>query len=86
MIGRRNFLRISGLATAAAVSPRTLFPSSGRLAPLSKSLALLEKDCNGRLGVAVLDVASGEKNGHRADERFPMYSTFKMLLAAAVLQ
>lgn len=86
MIGRRNFLLISGLAAAGVLSPRALLPSSGRLAPLSESLTLLEKDCNGRLGVAVLDVASGERNGHRADERFPLCSTFKMLLAAAVLQ
>lgn len=86
MIGRRNFLLKSGLAAAGIVSARALFSSSSRLAVLSESLTHLEKDCNGRLGVAVLDVASGEKNGHRADERFAMCSTFKMLLAAAVLQ
>lgn len=38
-----------------------------------------------RLGVADLDVHSGEKIGHGSNERFAMWSTFKMLLAAAVL-
>jgi beta-lactamase class A len=35
--------------------------------------------------VAVLDTGSGQRGGHREDERFLMCSTFKMLLAAAVL-
>jgi beta-lactamase class A len=39
----------------------------------------------GRLGVAVLDTATGEIAGHRLDERFPMCSTFKALAAALVL-
>ncbi len=34
----------------------------------------------------VLDTATGERSGYRADERFPMCSTFKFLLASAVLQ
>ena len=39
----------------------------------------------GRLGVAVLDTATGDLAGHRLDERFPMCSTFKVLAAALVL-
>ena len=35
--------------------------------------------------MALLDTASGVKVGHRADERFPMCSTFKLLAVAAVL-
>jgi beta-lactamase class A len=45
----------------------------------------LEKKSGGRLGVAVLDTESGATLAHRADERFPMCSTFKFLAAAAVL-
>jgi beta-lactamase class A len=45
----------------------------------------LEADFGGRLGVFVIDAGSGEQLGHRADERFPFCSTFKMMLAAAVL-
>jgi beta-lactamase class A len=50
------------------------------------ALARLEQINGGRLGVAVVDTATGERSGYRADERFPMCSTFKFLLAAAVLQ
>jgi beta-lactamase class A len=55
---------------------------SGRLA---SAFAKLEAQSGGRLGVAVLDTRTGARAGHRADERFPMCSTFKMLLAAAIL-
>ena len=45
----------------------------------------IEVSVAGRLGVAVLDTATGELVGHRLDERFPMCSTFKFLAAATVL-
>ena len=35
--------------------------------------------------MCILDTGSGLRAGHRADERFPMCSTFKFLAAAAVL-
>jgi beta-lactamase class A len=38
-----------------------------------------------RLGVAALDVATGRRSEHHAQERFPMCSTFKFLAVAAVL-
>ena len=40
----------------------------------------------GRLGVAVVDTGRGTVAGHRANERFPMCSTFKWLAAAHVLR
>jgi beta-lactamase class A len=46
----------------------------------------LERSSGGRLGVALLDTGSGDRFAYRGDERFPMCSTFKLLLAAAVLQ
>src|SRR5689334_12331271 len=52
---------------------------------LAASLQKLETERSGRLGVAVLDTQSGKRAGYRADERFPMCSTFKLLAAAAVL-
>ena len=45
----------------------------------------IEAGVSGRLGVAVLDTATGALAGHRLDERFPMCSTFKFLAAAMVL-
>jgi beta-lactamase class A len=50
------------------------------------ALARLERVHGGRLGVAILDTGSGGRAAHRGDERFLMCSTFKLLLAAAVLQ
>ncbi|MGN6525161.1 MAG: class A beta-lactamase [Burkholderiaceae bacterium] len=48
--------------------------------------AAIESAVGGRLGVAMLCTGSGKLAGHRLDERFPMCSTFKWLLAARVLQ
>lgn len=47
--------------------------------------AALEAKAGGRLGVFVLDTGSGAATGHRAGERFGMCSTFKLPLAAAIL-
>lgn len=73
---RRTILQ---LAAVASLSP---FPAFA--APV-RSFAAIEKDLNGRLGVAAIDLATGKVTGHRQDERFPMCSTFKMLVAAAAL-
>ncbi len=54
--------------------------------PAAGALAELERRSAGRLGVYLLDVASGRELGQRADERFGMCSTFKLPLAAAVLR
>ena len=48
-------------------------------------LAAIEARIGGRLGVLALDVRSGAKLAHRADERFPMCSTFKAMAVAAAL-
>jgi beta-lactamase class A len=88
MISRRRVLFAGGAAAAWAAMPSgvLLAAAGGRFEGLAASLAQLEKDCGGRLGVAVLDTGSGERGGHRMEERFAMCSTFKILLAAAVLQ
>jgi beta-lactamase class A/beta-lactamase class A TEM len=45
-----------------------------------------ESQLQGRVGYAELDLASGQLlAGYRAGERFPMMSTFKVLLCGAVL-
>jgi beta-lactamase class A len=48
-------------------------------------LAALELANGGRLGVAALDFGSGRRISHRADERFALCSTFKVLAASLVL-
>ena len=51
----------------------------------TQAIQAIEQQVGGRLGVAVLDVASGAALHWRGAERFPLCSTFKVLLAAQVL-
>lgn len=78
---RRQALTAIG---AAALTPYFAFGSL-RVAGMEEELIAIEKSSGGRLGVAVLDTASGDRVGYRPHERFPMCSTFKALAAAAVL-
>ncbi|WP_306601278.1 class A beta-lactamase [Geothrix sp. 21YS21S-2] len=55
------------------------------LAAQSPQLRSLERRSRGRLGVCVLDAGGAKILEYRSRERFPMCSTFKVLLAAAVL-
>ncbi len=82
MVSRRRF---AVHASAALLLPRLLFAKSSMLFGLSSLFAELETKSGGRLGVAVLDTATGERAGYRENERFPMCSTFKLLLTAATL-
>ena len=50
------------------------------------SLASIEAETGGRLGVSVIAPDGASLLGYRADERFAMCSTFKTLLAALVLE
>lgn len=59
---------------------------AGPLGDLSAAFAAIEARSDVRLGVATIDTLTGARSGHRADERFPMCSTFKFLLVAAVLR
>jgi beta-lactamase class A len=54
--------------------------------PMSSRFAAIEQQIGGRLGVAALDTGNGRRIEYRAAERFPICSTFKFLLAAAILQ
>jgi beta-lactamase class A len=55
---------------------------------LRDDFAALEMASDGRLGVAVVDTGAGVNGfiGYRAEERFPLCSTFKLLATAAVLK
>ncbi|MEO3472212.1 class A beta-lactamase [Roseomonas sp. CAU 1739] len=76
MIGAAAGL-LAGLARGAA--------AEGGLDALPPRFARIEAEHGGRLGVSVLDTGTGRQAGHRPTERFPMCSTFKALLSAAVL-
>jgi beta-lactamase class A len=81
MISRRGFALGAGTIVAG------LGPGNAGALPegLSRAFARIEAGSGGRLGVAVLDTRDGARAEHRADERFPMTSTFKLLAAAAIL-
>ncbi|WP_429343865.1 class A beta-lactamase [Paraburkholderia sp. GAS42] len=48
-------------------------------------LAALEASSGGRLGVAALNTANGAQLAHRADERFALCSTCKVMIVSAIL-
>jgi beta-lactamase class A len=87
MLDRRKFL----IATGATLVSTSLPAARNKGAPLGgEALAMAVQACEaasrGRLGVAILDTATGARFAHRGDERFPMCSTFKLALAAAILR
>ncbi|KAF1014505.1 MAG: Beta-lactamase [Stenotrophomonas maltophilia] len=97
MLARRRFLQFSGAAVASALAvPVLARAATATAAPAdapvraaianAADFAALEAVSGGRLGVSVLDTGSGRRiAGHRQDERFPMCSTFKSMLAAHML-
>jgi beta-lactamase class A len=80
MITRRQGLLGLGGALAAM---RGAAAAAG--ADLADELRRLEIRSRGRLGVAILDGATGRGVSHCGGERFPMCSTAKLLAAGAVL-
>ncbi|WP_122095362.1 class A beta-lactamase [Rahnella sp. Larv3_ips] len=53
---------------------------------VQQKLAELEKSTGGRLGVAMIDTASNTQTLYRADERFAMCSTSKVMAASGILK
>ncbi|HEX5961632.1 MAG TPA: class A beta-lactamase [Rhodanobacteraceae bacterium] len=82
---RRDVLKglvLTGAAVALARPARAVAKNDD----VEAYLARLERRHGGRLGVAIHDTGSGRRAAHRGDERCLMCSTFKLLLAAAVLE
>lgn len=79
MIDRRTILLTAAAMTAA---PGLARPAS---LDLRAAVTAAEKATGGRVGLAVHDTVTGRRFSHRGGERFPMASTFKALLVAAVL-
>src|SRR6187549_906317 len=87
VITRRQFQR--GLGTTLVAAALSVRPKAMRASIVDQRLIdeirRLESESGGRLGVCVLETATGARHVHRGDERFPMCSTFKVLAAAATL-
>jgi beta-lactamase class A len=56
------------------------------VAGVQDRLAALERAAGGRLGVAALSPGTDWQVAYRADERFPFCSTFKVIVASAILK
>ncbi|RAS35449.1 class A beta-lactamase [Paraburkholderia bryophila] len=100
MITRRKFagavlgVSIAGVAVGSVGAFGKTASKAGKAAPglalekaatIRRRLAQIEAESGGRLGVSIVDTTSGLHAGLRTDERFPMCSTFKVLVAGAVL-
>jgi beta-lactamase class A len=72
----RHFLLLTSLAASAA---------SAENDPANR-IAAIETRIGGRIGVAAVDTSNDKHLDYRAEERFPMCSTFKFLATAAVLK
>jgi beta-lactamase class A len=88
----RRHLLLGGSALAALVAcgrpvsaPRLSDPAEP-LPPPEERIAALEKRHNAFVGLYAVDLASGRTLSHRDGEVFAMCSTFKVYLAARVLQ
>lgn len=82
-ITRRVALMAPVLVVPGLLSPLAL--AKGSLQDIEKRLKELEARSGGRLGVAILNTATGQMVGSRLDERFALCSTFKSLAVAFVL-
>lgn len=82
---RRQLLRGTLGTLAAACDPsRVAGPVKGPKSG-ARSFGEIEASVGGRVGVFAFDTGTGRQLAHRPDERFAMCSTFKWVLAAAVL-
>jgi len=83
---RRRSIVLAAIATPFAGFYLPVFASNQKTSAANNELAKLEASANGRLGVAAINTGNGMRVHYRADERFPFCSTFKVIVAAAILK
>ncbi|MEP7100322.1 MAG: class A beta-lactamase [Burkholderiales bacterium] len=79
-------LVLSSCAASAAQEKAGAASTDKLRGDVAAKLRAIERSSHGVLGAHILDTASGAEFSHRADERFLMCSTFKMLASALVLR
>lgn len=86
-LNRRSLLLAAATLPFALATARAKESSQVSLQVSSTEtlLAKLENTYGGRLGLCALNTANGAQIRYRADERFPFCSTFKFILAGAIL-
>lgn len=82
MLSRRLFATSTCLTLLAGCATAQ---TDARTASLHAHCEGLEAQAQGRLGVCIIDTATGQQWGRREDERFMMLSSFKLLACALVL-
>lgn len=85
-LNRRVALQLATASLLATTTVARAMQARPSFAATANALAELERRTGGRLGVALLDTASGQTTGHRQGERFAMCSTFKLPLAGSILR
>jgi beta-lactamase class A len=84
--GATGGMHAVGGANASSVAPRAQGEASpGSSSDLTKTLQVLERSYDGRIGAVGVDLETGRTIGYRANERFPFNSSFKVFACAAVL-
>ncbi|WP_108651820.1 class A beta-lactamase [Dongshaea marina] len=78
----KDHLRKLLLATAILMG----ISASVAAKPLQKEFASLEQSAHGRLGIYAINTGNAQELGYRADERFPLASTFKVIAVSDLLQ
>ncbi|WP_263770407.1 class A beta-lactamase [Propionivibrio soli] len=85
---RRRFISLTPAAVLPllAINTRNSFASADLGTDAAHArLRALEATSGGRLGVHILDTATGAQYGNRSDERFMMLSSFKLAASAFAL-
>lgn len=79
---RRGLLLAAVMLAAAPLAAGPLRAEDGAI---TETIAAVEKRLGARVGAVIIDTQSGRTWSHRAQERFPLNSTFKAFACAAVL-
>lgn len=77
--------RLKQLAATLLVASLPFHALGAQTHPVAQAAQAVEQSLQARVGLAVLDTTDGQLWQYRADERFPMASTSKALICAALL-
>jgi beta-lactamase class A len=83
---RRDFITGLAAGTGWLGVSHSVAAASGWSEAFTDKVVAIEREIGGWLGVALIDIATGQQVGHRMAARFPMCSTFKALAAGAILK
>jgi beta-lactamase class A len=82
----KKAIPVSSIAGALLCAAPPAIGSASATNDVAERIAAINARVGGRIGVAALDTGTGQHIEYKANERFPMCSTFKVLAAAAVLK